>query len=69
MITLNIVLPVFLVIGLGYGLRRGGFLSPGATTILSRLVFHVAAPVLLFRGGAFWPRERIAATWSSSACR
>ncbi len=58
MMTLNIVLPVFLVIGLGYGLRRGGFLGPAATTILSRLVFHVAAPVLLFRGAATTPLGR-----------
>ena len=41
---LAIVLPVFLVLGLGFGLGRTGFLDRGAETALSRLVFYVAAP-------------------------
>jgi predicted permease len=55
MTVLNIVLPVFLVIGLGWGLRRGGFLTAEANTALTRLVFHVAAPALLLRSAAATP--------------
>ncbi|MFH1144880.1 MAG: AEC family transporter [Candidatus Eisenbacteria bacterium] len=46
---LNIVLPVFLIIGLGYALRRGGFLGDEMNAWLSRLVFYVTAPALLVR--------------------
>jgi predicted permease len=49
---LNIVLPVFLVIGLGYGLRRRRFLTDAETQVLSRLVFYVAGPLLLLRSAA-----------------
>ena len=55
MTVLNIVLPVFLVIGLGWGLRRGGFLADDANAVLTRLVFHVAAPALLLRSAAATP--------------
>jgi len=48
----NIVLPVFLVIGLGYVLRLRGFMGEEANAWLSRLVFYVAAPLLLFRSAA-----------------
>ena len=50
--VLNIVLPVFLVIGLGYGLRRPGFLDVQVLAAISRLVFYVAAPALLARATA-----------------
>jgi len=50
MITaLSHVLPVFIVIALGYLLRRLGFLRETTTAALSRLVFYVAAPMLLLR--------------------
>ena len=49
MTLINIVLPIFLVIGLGYALRARRFLSEGVVASLSRLVFYVAAPSLLFR--------------------
>jgi len=52
MTLLNIVLPVFLVIGLGLALRRLGFIREGLNDGLSRLVFYVAAPALLFRSTA-----------------
>jgi predicted permease len=52
---LNAVLPVFLVIALGYALRRSGFLPPSVDATLSRLVFHVAAPALLFQSAARTP--------------
>jgi predicted permease len=46
---IDIVLPVFLVIGLGYVLRLRGFIPEEANAWLSRFVFYVAAPVLLLR--------------------
>lgn len=49
---INIVLPVFLVIGLGYALRRLGFIREEINDWLSRFVFYVAAPVLLFHAAA-----------------
>lgn len=55
MTILNIVLPVFLVIGLGWGLRRGRFLDGAGNAVLTRLVYWVAAPALLFRSAAITP--------------
>ncbi len=55
MTVLNIVLPVFLVIGLGWGLRRGRFLPAEGNAVLTRLVYYVAAPALLFRSAAVTP--------------
>ena len=52
MALLNIVLPVFLVIGLGLALRRLSFIREEMNAGLSRLVFYVAAPALLFRSTA-----------------
>ncbi|MCK4413501.1 MAG: AEC family transporter [Candidatus Eisenbacteria sp.] len=49
---LTIIMPVFLVIGLGYALRRFRFIEEEANAWLSRLVFYVAAPALLFRSTA-----------------
>ncbi|MCP4549874.1 MAG: AEC family transporter [bacterium] len=48
----NIVLPIFLIIGVGYLLRRVGLLRDDTTAGLSRLVFWVAAPSLLFKSTA-----------------
>ncbi len=39
---------IFLVIGVGYALGRTGTLGPTATEVLSRLVFFVCTPALLF---------------------
>lgn len=52
MTVLNIVLPIFLVIGLGYALRRLRFVTAEGNAVITRLVFYVAAPVLLVRGAA-----------------
>lgn len=54
----NIVSPVFLVIGLGYLLGSIGWMGPAASSWLSKLVFYVAAPVLLFRSTAHTPLSR-----------
>ena len=63
MTILNIVLPVFLVIGLGWGLRRRGFLNAEGNSVLTRLVYWVAAPSLLFRSAATTPLEQGAHLW------
>jgi hypothetical protein len=46
--TVAIVLPVFLVIGLGYLLRRVGLFSEEFTQQANRLIYVVFLPVLLF---------------------
>ena len=55
MTILNIVLPVFLVIALGWGLRRGRFVDGAGNAVLTRMVYWVAAPALLFRSAAITP--------------
>ena len=45
---LEIVLPVFLVIALGWGLRWRGFLDQAFLVTANRLVYNVALPLLLF---------------------
>ena len=55
---INIVLPVFLVIGLGYVLGAIGWMGPAASSWLSRLVFYVAGPILLFRSAALTPLSK-----------
>ncbi len=57
MALLDIALPVFLVIALGHGLRRGGFLTAEANGVLTRLVYWVAAPALLLRSAAITPLQ------------
>lgn len=52
MTVLETVLPIFLVIGLGLGLRWRGILTDDLVGALSKLVFYVAAPSLLFRATA-----------------
>jgi hypothetical protein len=52
---LNIVLPIFLVIALGYGLRLVGLITRETDDALSRLVFNVSAPALLLRSTARTP--------------
>jgi hypothetical protein len=54
----NIVLPVFLVIGLGYVLGAVGWMGPAASSWLSKLVFYVAGPILLFRSAALTPLSK-----------
>jgi predicted permease len=43
-----IVLPVFLVIGLGFGLKRTGLVNSDFLFSLNRLIYYVALPALLF---------------------
>ncbi|MDI6870094.1 MAG: AEC family transporter [Bacillota bacterium] len=46
---LNIILPVFLVIGLGLAFRRLRILSKTDGEVLSRVAFYIALPALLFQ--------------------
>lgn len=46
--VLLIVLPVFLVIGLGFALKRTGLVNPGFMFELNRLIYYIALPALLF---------------------
>ncbi|MCL1997326.1 MAG: AEC family transporter [Turicibacter sp.] len=45
----NAVFPIFLVIALGYFLKRKEYLSPKTVAEMNRLVFSFALPLLLFR--------------------
>ena len=45
---LSIVLPVFLVIGLGMGLKKAGMVDGSFLFQLNRLVYYLALPALLF---------------------
>jgi hypothetical protein len=45
---LNIVLPVFLVIALGYGLKRLALIDGAFLFQTNRLVYYIALPLLLF---------------------
>lgn len=53
--AIETVLPVFLLIALGRLLCLRGYFPVGTATALSRLVFYVAAPVLIFRSLASSP--------------
>ncbi len=44
----DIVLPVFALLGIGYGAAKLGYFDPAATRALSRFVFQFALPVMLF---------------------
>lgn len=46
--VLSITFPIFALIGLGYGLTRGGVLTPGDIKVLTKYVITVALPVLVF---------------------
>ena len=45
---MTIVLPVFLVIGLGFGLKRTGLVNGNFLFQLNRLIYYLALPLLLF---------------------
>ncbi len=57
--ALNAVLPVFLVVILGYLLKNKGFLSDGFVSSADKLVFRVMLPCLLFNKTAFIQAEKI----------
>lgn len=47
--SINATMPVFMVIVLGYILRRIGFLSGEFVSVADKLVFKVALPVMVFK--------------------
>jgi predicted permease len=50
-VILDVVAPVFLLIGLGYGAARWRFIEAAGLRGLNGFVFSLAAPALLFHGG------------------
>ena len=46
---LNITLPIFLLIGLGYGLVRGGMFTREHMRALGQIVVNVALPAVIIR--------------------
>lgn len=50
--VVEIVLPVFAMILLGYGFRRGGLVSAEGARGIGAFVYYAAIPALLFRGMA-----------------
>ena len=46
--AINAVLPIVLLIGLGYGLRRSNFITEEFVKIGNKLVFNVCLPCMLF---------------------
>lgn len=48
LMTMVTILPVFLIIAVGYGAARVGVLGPGAAQALNRFVIWIALPCLLF---------------------
>lgn len=48
--TLNITLPVFSMLVLGWGLKRVGWIDDGFIRVASALVFNLTMPCLLFLG-------------------
>ncbi len=45
---ISIVLPVFLVVGLGYGVKRSAIVDRDFLFQLNRLIYYLALPSLLF---------------------
>lgn len=44
----NIIAPVFIIVFIGYGLRKRGLINDAFTQMSSKLVFNVAMPTLVF---------------------
>jgi malonate transporter and related proteins len=79
-VTLAIVLPIFIVIALGFGAARVGLLSERTGDGVSEFVFVIAIPALLFRSLATapWPEAQpwfywlayfvaLAAVWAATS--
>jgi len=47
--SVNIVMPLFVILSLGYSLKKLGFLNEAFLSVANRLVFYVALPISLFR--------------------
>jgi len=48
--SLNVVVPIFAVMFLGYVLKKREIITPGFLSVGNKIVFYVALPALLFRG-------------------
>ena len=47
--SLNVTIPIFLMILLGYIIRKMGIISDGFVSAANKYVFLVALPVMLFK--------------------
>ena len=48
LVTLNIMLPLLIMLGIGWLLRRIGWMTEPVTQGMNKLVFRLFLPVLLF---------------------
>lgn len=55
MMLINIVLPIFLIIGIGYFAGVKGIVETGGAKTLNNFVFYIALPALLFKATATAP--------------
>lgn len=46
---MELLAPLFVIIAIGYAMRKGGFVEAAFARQLNRIVFHLALPALLFR--------------------
>ena len=46
--TANIVVPVFIIVALGYLLRKKNLINDNFVSLSSKIVFNVSLPVLIF---------------------
>ena len=59
MTLFNIVLPIFLIIGIGYFAGKKGIVEIGGAKTLNNFVFYIALPALLFKATATAPVDTL----------
>lgn len=52
MVLADVILPIFLLVALGFALRRLSFIGEESNSALSRFVYYIAAPVIILRSTA-----------------
>lgn len=63
MTTLNAVLPLFLIMALGYGIRRTSLMDEHTHQMLNKLIFKLFLPILLFKNIAFSSLNALSGSW------
>src|SRR3989339_1430775 len=48
LLILNVIFPIFAVIGMGFLLRRKKFLTPESVNVMTRLLYYFGLPALIF---------------------
>ncbi len=46
--TVNAVMPIILMVAIGYFMKKGGILNDGAVACINKLVFRLLLPIMLF---------------------